>query len=125
MSIIEVAGLGKRYGKRWALQDCSLSIPAGHVVALVGPNGAGKTTLLHCAIGLVEPSSGRATVLDGLTAGSPPALDRVAFVAQDAPLYQYLSVGHMIELTRNLNRKFDITMVEQRLEILGIGFDQR
>lgn len=124
MSIIEIVGLGKRYGKRWALQDCSLSIPAGHVVALVGPNGAGKTTLLHCAIGLVEPSTGRATVLDGLVAGSPQALDRVAFVAQDAPLYKYLSVAHMIELTRCLNRTFDITLVEQRLDDLEIGLDQ-
>ncbi len=125
MSIIEVAGLGKRYGKRWALQDCSLSIPAGHVVALVGPNGAGKTTLLHCAIGLVEPSTGNAAVLDGLVAGSPQALDRVAFVAQDAPLYKYLSVKQMIELTRCLNRTFDITLIEQRLDGLGIGLDQK
>ena len=125
MSIIEVAGLGKRYGKRWALQDCSLSIPAGHVVALVGPNGAGKTTLLHCAIGLVEPSTGHATVLDGLVAGSPQALDRVAFVAQDAPLYKYLSVTHMIELTRNLNRSFDTKLIRQRLVGLGIGLDQK
>lgn len=125
MSVIEVSGLGKRYGKRWALQDCSLSIPAGHVVALVGPNGAGKTTLLHCAIGLVEPSTGRAAVLDGLVAGSPQALDRVAFVAQDAPLYKYLSVAHVIELTRNLNRSFDTTLIEQRLGGLGIGLDQK
>jgi ABC-2 type transport system ATP-binding protein len=125
MSIIEVAGLGKRYGKRWALQDCSLSIPAGHVVALVGPNGAGKTTLLHCAIGLVEPSTGHATVLDGLVAGSPQALDRVAFVAQDAPLYKNLSVTQMIELTRCLNRTFDITLIKQRLDGLGIGLDQK
>ena len=125
MSIIEVTGLGKRYGKRWALQDCSLSMPAGHVVALVGPNGAGKTTLLHCAIGLVEPSTGHATVLDGLVAGSPQALDRVAFVAQDAPLYKYLSVTQMIELTRCLNRTFDITLIKQRLDGLGIGLDQK
>ena len=125
MSIIEVAGLGKRYGKRWALQDCSLSMPAGHVVALVGPNGAGKTTLLHCAIGLVEPSTGHATVLNGLVAGSPQALDRVAFVAQDAPLYKNLSVKQMIELTRCLNRTFDITLIEQRLDGLGIGLDQK
>src|SRR5665213_1990069 len=94
MSIIDVSNLSKRYGKRWALQDCSLSIPAGHVVALVGPNGAGKTTLLHCAIGLVEPSTVACPVLDGLVAGSPQALDRVAFVAQDAPLYKNLSVSY-------------------------------
>ncbi len=38
---LETAALGKRYGRRWALTDCSLSLPAGRVVGLVGPNGAG------------------------------------------------------------------------------------
>jgi ABC-type lipopolysaccharide export system ATPase subunit len=38
-------GLGKRYRRRWALSDCTLSVPAGHMAALVGPNGAGKSTL--------------------------------------------------------------------------------
>jgi ABC-2 type transport system ATP-binding protein len=41
---VETHGLGKRYGRRWALTDCTLSIPTGRVVGLVGPNGAGKTT---------------------------------------------------------------------------------
>jgi ABC-2 type transport system ATP-binding protein len=40
----------------WALADCTLSIPAGHVVGLVGPNGAGKTTLLSLVAGLMEPA---------------------------------------------------------------------
>ena len=55
---IETSGLGKQYGRRWALHDCTLSIPAGKVVGLVGPNGAGKTTLLHLAVGLLAPTSG-------------------------------------------------------------------
>ena len=42
---IETARLGRRYGRSWALRECSLSLPAGHVIGLVGPNGAGKTTL--------------------------------------------------------------------------------
>ena len=51
-------GLGKQYGRRWALRDCTLSIPAGKVVGLVGPNGAGKTTLLHLAVGLLRADVG-------------------------------------------------------------------
>src|SRR5258708_31600299 len=42
---LETTHLSKRYGRTWALQDCTLALPAGRVAALVGPNGAGKTTL--------------------------------------------------------------------------------
>ena len=55
-AVIETTGLGKRYRRVWALADCTLSIPAGHVVGQVGPNGAGKTTLLSLAAGLMEPA---------------------------------------------------------------------
>src|SRR5205809_2002429 len=96
MNVIEASGLGKRYGGTWALRDCTLSIPAGHVVALVGPNGAGKTTLLNLAVGLATATAGAVTVLDGLAAGSPDALDRIAFVAQDAPLYRNLPAADML-----------------------------
>jgi ABC-2 type transport system ATP-binding protein len=41
-AVIETEGLGKRYRKLWALTDCTLSIPAGHVVGLVGLNGPGR-----------------------------------------------------------------------------------
>ena len=58
MTGIEAAGLGKRYGSRWALRDCNLQIPRGRIVALVGPNGSGKTTLLHLAAGLIRPTEG-------------------------------------------------------------------
>ena len=64
-AVLETIGLGKRYGHRWALQDCTLSIPEGKVVGLVGPNGAGKTTLLHLAVGLLAPTAGTIAVLGG------------------------------------------------------------
>ena len=107
MNVIEASGLGKRYGSTWALRECSLAIPAGHVAALVGPNGAGKSTLLNLAVGLSAPSAGDVTVLGGRPPGSPAALDGIAFVAQDTPLYKNLSAADMLHLTRNLNRHFD------------------
>ena len=104
MNVIEASGLGKRYGSTWALRGCTLAVPAGHVAALVGPNGAGKSTLLHLAVGLAVPTGGVVTVLGGRPAGSPAALDGIAFVAQDTPLYKNLSVADMIYVTRNLNQ---------------------
>jgi ABC-2 type transport system ATP-binding protein len=120
MNVIETSGLGKRYGRTWALKDASVAIPAGYVVALVGPNGAGKTTLLHMSVGLTRPTTGQVTVLGSEPAGSPAALDQVAFVAQDAPLYKNLSVADMLHLTRNLNRRWDQGRAEARLKELGI-----
>ena len=125
MNVIETSGLGKRYGNTWALRECTLAIPAGHVAALVGPNGAGKTTLLNLAVGLAEPTAGGVTVLGGLPAGSPAALDGIAFVAQDAPLYKNLSVAEMLHLTRNLNRLFDQDYATARLAELGIPLKRK
>jgi ABC-2 type transport system ATP-binding protein len=125
MSILETRGLGRRYGGRWALRDCDLTIPEGHLVALVGPNGAGKSTLLNVVVGLTTPSTGEVTVLDGKVAGSAAALDEIAFVAQSMPLYRHLSVRDMLHLTRNLNRTFDGVFAKHRLADLGIDPRQK
>ena len=125
MNVIETRGLGKRYGSTWALHECTLAIPAGHVAALVGPNGAGKTTLLNMAVGLVAPSAGVVTVLGGQPPGSLAALDGVAFVAQDTPVYKNLPAADMLHLTRNLSRRFDRDYAEARLAELGIPLKRK
>ena len=108
MNIAECTRLGKRYGRAWGLRDCTLAIPDGRVVALVGPNGAGKTTLLHILVGLLSQTEGAVAVLGGEPAGSPAALDGIAFVAQDAPLYKNMSVGEMLRVARYLNWHWEI-----------------
>jgi ABC-2 type transport system ATP-binding protein len=121
VNVLETCRLGKRYRRSWALHDCSLSVPAGHVVALVGPNGAGKTTLLHLAVGLTGATEGYVRVLDGQVPGSAAALDGIGFVAQDAPLYKHLSVADMLQVARNLNRGWDDVMVAGRVAALGLS----
>src|SRR5271154_4402383 len=125
MNVIEASSLGKRYGSTQALRDCTLAIPAGHVAALVGPNGAGKSTFLNLAVGLSAPSTGGLTVLGGRTPGSLAALDGIAFVAQDTPLYKNVSAGDMLHLTRNLNRHFDWAYAQTRLGDLGIPLKRK
>jgi ABC-type sugar transport system ATPase subunit len=78
-NVIETSSLGKRYGRFWALRECTFSAPEGHLAALVGPNGAGKTTLLHLLVGLMTATAGTVTVLGGQPAGSRAALDGIAF----------------------------------------------
>src|SRR5450755_4483822 len=121
MNVIETSARGRRYGREGALRDCTLTVPEGHLVALVGPNGAGKTTLLNIAVGLTHPTEGEITVPGGVPVGSPAALDRIAYVAQDMPLYRNLSVADMLHLTRNLNHDFDVAYGRRRLDELGIG----
>lgn len=122
---IEAVGLGKRYGRRWALQDCSLTIPAGRVVGLVGANGAGKTTLLHLVVGLLAPSAGTVAVLGGGAGDSPAQLARVGFLAQDAPMYATLTVGDHLRLGRQLNHGWDAAAASQRIDDLGLDVSQR
>ncbi len=125
MNVIETHALTKSYGSARALRDCTLAIPGGHVVALVGPNGAGKSTLLNLAAGLTAPTTGEVTVLGGRSPGSAPALDGVAFVAQDTPLYKNLSAADLLHMTRNLNRRFDQDHAKDRLRQLGIPLRQK
>jgi len=120
---IETTQLGKRYRRRWALQDCTVSIPEGRVVGLVGANGAGKTTLMHLIVGLLRPSAGAVTVLGGRPADGPSELARVGFLAQDAPLYATLSVGDHLRLGGHLNPGWDEGAAASRVE--GLGFDLR
>ena len=122
---LEAVELGKRYGHRWALTDCTLSIPAGRVVGLAGPNGAGKTTLLHLAVGLLEPSVGTISVLGERPGSGPRLLERVGFLAQDSPTYARLTVGQHLRMGEWLNARWDTTFAASRVKALGLDVRQR
>jgi ABC-2 type transport system ATP-binding protein len=124
-AVLRTSGLGKQYGRRWALRDCTLAIPGGKVVGLVGPNGAGKTTLLHLAVGLLTPTSGTITILGGHPADGPVQLGRVGFVAQDTPLYAGLSVARHLRMGAYLNPGWDSELAAGRIEQLGLDPRQR
>jgi ABC-2 type transport system ATP-binding protein len=122
---IQTQGLGKRYGARWALSDCTLAIPEGRVIGLVGPNGAGKTTLLHLAVGLLEPTVGTIDVLGGRPADDPEQLGRVGFVAQDTPAYARLTVAQHLRMAGWLNPNWDQELAQSRIDHLDLDPRQR
>ncbi|MFD4832651.1 ABC transporter ATP-binding protein [Streptomyces uncialis] len=114
---IEAAGLGKRYGRTrlrtrsraidgggggdgWALRGCGFRLPVGRVCAMVGPNGAGKSTLLTLAAGLAHPTEGSLSVLGAEPGSTRP---RIAYVAQEKPLYLGLTVGETLRMGAELN----------------------
>ena len=124
-TVLRAQGLGKRYGKRWALSDCSLDVPAGHVVGLVGPNGAGKTTLLNLASGQMAPTTGSIAVLGGRPGATRAQLARVGFVAQDTPTYAGLTVAEHLKLGARLNPGWDDALARDRISRLGLDPGQR
>jgi ABC-2 type transport system ATP-binding protein len=121
-AVLQAHGLGKKYGRRWALTDCELEVPAGHVVGLVGPNGAGKSTLLNLSVGMLTPSAGSVEVL-GAAAGTQQA--KVGYVAQDTPTYSRLSVADHLRLGARLNPAWDDSLAQQRIQHLKLDPKQR
>lgn len=121
---VEAVGLGRRYGRKWALRDCTLSLPRERVIGLVGPNGAGKTTLLHLAVGLLQPSVGEVRVL-GRDPRDPGTLARVGFVAQDKPLYGHFTVAETLRMGGWLNPGWEYKLAEKRLARLDLPLTQK
>jgi ABC-2 type transport system ATP-binding protein len=124
-AVLQAQGLGKRYRRRWALSDCTLSIPAGHVTGLVGPNGAGKTTLLSLAVGMLTPTSGTIEVCGGRPAHDATQLAKVGYVAQDTPTYPGLTIADHLRLGARLNPGWDDAVARAHIERVGLDPEQR
>jgi ABC-2 type transport system ATP-binding protein len=124
-AVLQAQGLGKKYGRRWALSDCTLDVPAGRVVGLVGPNGAGKSTLLNLAVGLLAQTTGTIDVLGAPPAASTAQLAKVGFVAQDTPTYARLSIADHLRLGARLNPGWDDKVAQSRIQSLGLDPKQR
>jgi ABC-2 type transport system ATP-binding protein len=91
---LTTSGLSKRYGGHAALDDVSISVPAGSVFGLVGPNGAGKTTLLALLAGLRHPTSGRVSF--GVPTG------KVALLPDTPHFEPWLTAWEVVDLARRL-----------------------
>lgn len=143
---IDIHGLEKIYrggGKEpavHALKPIDLQVAAGEVFGLLGPNGAGKTTLVKILLGIVHPTSGRATILDR-TIGTPHSKEQVGYLPESHRYPQYLSGAGVLryfgrlsgirdpELKQRINSLLHIVQMEKwrttRIKKYSKGMMQR
>jgi ABC-2 type transport system ATP-binding protein len=121
---IETTGLGKRFGKVWALRDCSIEVPVGRVCGLVGANGAGKTTLIRMLAGLSRPTTGRARIAGREPADDPEFLRNIGYLAQEVPLYRRWNAADHLALGAHMNPTWDEALTRDRLRSLRIPLDR-
>jgi ABC-2 type transport system ATP-binding protein len=114
--VIDVQHLTKTYGSFTAVDDFTFFVAPGEIVGLIGPNGAGKTSTLRCLVGIHAPTLGGVTI-GGYDIVAQPieAKRRVAFMADEPQLFEYLTVMEHLRLTGRLYQVQDVEPKAARL----------
>lgn len=126
MDKVVFEGVGKRYGKLWALRGIDASFRAGEVVMVIGPNGSGKTTLIKTLLGLVRPTEGR-VLLDGKVvaeqsgASDPAYRSAIGYMPQISQFPPALTIAQLLEMMRDV-RGLSSGEVDDRL-VTELGLD--
>jgi osmoprotectant transport system ATP-binding protein len=128
-AVVALEHVSKRYGPPGAplaVNDLSLTVPAGEICVLVGPSGCGKTTTMKMINRLIEPTSGRITI-DGQDVSRLPAVElrrRIGYVIQQVGLFPHLTVGENVAVVPRLLRWPQARVGERVDELLAlVGLD--
>ena len=127
-AVIETAELKKTYGKHEAVRGLNLSVQAGSVCAFLGQNGAGKSSTIKMLLGMIHPTSGTGRVLNHRIDKEKESLlirQRVAFVAEDKRLYDYMTVAQIIRFTRSFFPSWNHALESRLLEQFELPPERR
>jgi len=103
--MIELLGLGKRFGEQWAVRDLTLTVPAGTFFTFLGPNGAGKTTTMKMMAGLLRPTTGTARVAGFDVVWDPVAAKaKIGYIPDHPYLYGKLTGREVLRFVGGLYR---------------------
>lgn len=121
MSVLELKGITKRFGKFTAVEDVSFEIGKGEVFGFIGPNGAGKSTAIRTIIGAISPTSGEVWLHGKPVASQPDYRKHIAYVPGDVQLWPNLTGGEVIRFFMKASgnagtEKMDALIREFRLD---------
>lgn len=114
MSQVVLQDVAKKYGETVVVENMSLTINDGELVALLGPSGCGKTTTLRMIGGFVDASSGRITVGGQDVTGLPPNRRNMGFVFQNYALFPHMTIAENVAFGLKM-RKIDRSSVARRV----------
>lgn len=129
MAGLQITDLTVRYGETVAVNDVSLSLDPGQVLAVLGPSGCGKSTLLRAVAGLEPPSAGSIVSNNQDLAGVPTHRRGFALMFQDGQLFTHLTVARNVDYALRLRRVSAATRdarVAELLRLVGLeGYGDR
>lgn len=120
--VIETTGLRKVFGDKVAVEDLTLTVPAGEVFGFLGPNGAGKTTSIKMLLGLVKPTTGEGQVL-GFPLGDYRARAKVGFLPEHFRFHEWMTALEFLKLHADLYKlpsSKSRTRIPELLEQVGL-----
>ncbi len=123
--MLEVRRLTKRFGHVVAVEDFTLAVPEGEVLALLGPSGCGKTTVLRIVAGLERPDAGRVILAGRDATDWPPEKRGVGLVFQSYALFPHLSVGANVAYGLRFRRGDRKGRVRELLALVGLARYER
>ncbi len=127
-TILECAGVGKRYGRHTVLQEIGFSLEEGEVFGFLGPNGAGKTTLIKIFLGLVTPTAGEITIFGRDLFAERRRIMREVGAIVEAPVFPgHLTAVDNLRSLVSLNGPVEAERIDEVLAMVGLASvaDQR